>query len=197
MNAILDGYARNAPELIRRWSTLSVAEILAPVADMLPTCPVQVIDIGAGPGDTAEWLAKQRHSVLAVEPVAAFRTAGSARCPRDRVRWLDDTLPDLTRVIGTFDLALLIGVWQHLTSAERCVAMARFATLLSPGGRLVMSVRHGPGAADRPCYEATTQEVVSLANAAGLREIRRQTTGALQPANQAANVSWTWLVLER
>lgn len=62
--------------LLDRYETVSAPDLHGPVADLLPAAPSQVLDVGAGSGRDAAWLAKMGHEVLAVEPSATFREAG-------------------------------------------------------------------------------------------------------------------------
>ena len=194
--AVLDGYAAEAGELAAPFDAIDSAEVYAPVADLLPAVPATILDVGAGTGRDAAWLAARGHRVLAVEPTASLRAFGRARHASPRIAWLDDRLPGLERVLATrrrFDLVLLTGVWQHLDTDERCAAMANLAAVTAASGRLILSVRHGPGAATRPCYAAAPDEAIALAETAGLDLAARRPAPAVQPANRAAGVSWTWL----
>ncbi|HYJ51710.1 MAG TPA: methyltransferase domain-containing protein [Allosphingosinicella sp.] len=87
---ILQGYAANAAELIPRFDALSTRDVLAPVAALLPARPSRVLDIGAGTGRDAAWLADQGHHVVAVEPVEELREAGMALHPSERIAWVKD-----------------------------------------------------------------------------------------------------------
>jgi SAM-dependent methyltransferase len=63
------------------------------------------------------------------------------------IRWVSDTLPSLDHVhrLGlAYDLVLLSAVWQHVAPADRPRAFRKLATLMKPGGVLVMTLRHGP-----------------------------------------------------
>src|SRR3712207_2081237 len=114
---ILDGYAAEAADLIPRFEALATDEVLAPVADLLPTRPSSILDVGAGTGRDAAWLAKRGHHVTAVEPVDALRHAGMALHPSKRIEWVNDRLPSLNSLrprADRFNLILAVGVWQHL-----------------------------------------------------------------------------------
>ena len=197
VETVLEGYEESASELIRRYEALDPAALYAPVAEALPEVPCRVLDIGAGTGRDAAWLAAQGHAVLAIEPVRTLREAGQRLHPEAGIRWLDDRLPDLPRVRALeerFDFILLSGVWQHLPSAEQARAMPVLATLLAPGGRLVLSLRHGPGAANRPCFEAAPEVVIESGRAAGLALMLHRTAPSVQEENRCRGVTWTWLV---
>lgn len=195
---VLAGYAAVATAgLAARFDGLSSEAVLAPVLDLLPRAPVCVADIGAGTGRDAAWLASAGHAVLAVEPVAELREAGRAFHGDARIVWLDDRLPALERVTGAFALITLIGVWQHLPDDARDPAMHRLAALAETGGRVILSLRHGPGAPDRPVFPIDPDATVASATRAGLQTIRRVEAASVQPENRANGVRWTWLALQK
>jgi hypothetical protein len=133
---------------------------------------------------------------LAVEPVAAFRNAGARLHPSPHIEWLDDCLPALPRVLErgeTFDFVLLGAVWQHIDDLERSVAMSKLRVLTAPRRHLLLSVRHGPGAPTRPCFAASAEDAVALANANGFRLVFRRSAPSIQAINRQAGVTWTWL----
>lgn len=168
--------------------------MLAPVLDLLPSAPCHALDIGAGTGRDAAWLTEQGHQVLAVEPVEALRRAGEALHAMPRLRWLNDRLPALDRIGESFDLILAVAVVQHLPPDQQRAAARRLVHLLAPGDRLILSLRHGPGAPNRPCFATDPDAIVAAANAdGGVALTRRVRAESVQPANRAAGVTWTWL----
>ena len=194
--AILRGYAADADELAVRYEALDSAELYAPLAHLVPDGPFSAVDIGAGAGRDAAWLAGKGYRVLAVEPVEAFRAAGSALHRGLPVTWLDDTLPALSATLArgeTFDI--VNGVWQHLDDAERRVAMRSLRALVAPAGRAILALRHGPGAPARPCFPIRVDDTIELARTHGLAVVYEEARPSIQPQNRAAGVTWTWLVL--
>lgn len=200
VDTILQGYGESSGDLIDRFEAIDPAQLYAPVAEALPEAPCNVLDIGAGTGRDAAWLAAQGHEVLAVEPVEALRCAGQRLHPEAAIRWLDDRLPDLSRVRALrqrFDWLLLSGVWQHLPPPDQERTMPVLAALLAMDGRLIMSLRHGSGAPNRPCFEVVPEDVVESGRAAGLELALRRSARSIQPENRRAGVHWTWLVFRR
>lgn len=133
---VLAGYRSAAPGLIARFEALSSSQVLAPVADLLPPPPGPALDIGAGTGRDAAWLARQGYRTRAVEPVAALRAAGQAR-HGEIIDWCDDRLPDLPVLRGArarYQLVLANGVLHHLPPAGQITAIDSMACLLAPGG---------------------------------------------------------------
>ena len=106
-------------------------------------------------------------------------------------------LAGLPRPIRGYDLILVVGVWQHLPAQDHRQAVQTLAGRLAPRGRLIISLRHGRGAASRPCFPADPDVIVSYAADAGLGLEMRCAAPSLQPQNQARGVTWTWLALAR
>jgi SAM-dependent methyltransferase len=197
---VLEGYLIDAPNLVVSLEIVSSAEIYAPVAHLLPRAPARIADIGAGTGRDAAWFVAQGHQVLAVEPTDLLREAGRRLHPSPNIAWLSDTLPNLERALArgeTFDRVILCGVWHHLRDDERELAMPNLARLVEPEGYLILSLRHGPGAARRPCYPSRREDVTALATASGLRLAFACEAESVHPANRALGVTRTWLAFAR
>ncbi len=193
----ISGYAVNAEYLIPAYEAIQSPDVFAHVMDFLPKQPSRVIEIGAGTGRDAAWLASQNHQLIAVEPVAQFREAGRLLHPSASIQWVDDCLPFLPHIFErqeTFDLVLLVSVWQHLMPEERPASMASLSKLLSSNGRIIMSIRHGPGSPDRECFPATALETIDLASQNGLNVLAQRSAESVQEKNRLAGVTWTWLV---
>lgn len=195
-NAVIEGYAAAAEELIPRYDALLAETVLGPVLHLIPDEPCRVLDVGAGTGRNASWLAAKGHYVTACEPVNAFRQSAAERYGTSGIRWIEDVLPSLraTKSLAeTYDFVLLSAVWQHVTVADRPAAMASLTDLMAPEAMLVMSVRHGPGAQGRPVYPTSDDEVLRMARACGLEQCFMAHTGSVQAANRAAGVTWSWM----
>ena len=124
-----------------------------------------MLDVGAGSGRDAAWFAARGWEVVAVEPAAAMRQEAARRHASPLIRWVDDRLPALAALhrLGLgFDLVWLSGVWMHIPPEDRPRAMRKLATLLKPGGRLVLTLRHGPAPEGRPMWPVDANEVERL-----------------------------------
>jgi SAM-dependent methyltransferase len=99
MTPSTQGYAEQAAELIPRYEAVPFEHKYRAENHLLPQRPSRILDVGAGTGADAAWLAAQSHTVLAVEPTAALREAGQALHPQPTIEWLDDSLPDLACVL--------------------------------------------------------------------------------------------------
>ncbi|WP_262422833.1 hypothetical protein [Brevundimonas denitrificans] len=75
--------------------------------------------------------------------------------------------------------------------------MANLAALVADGGQIILSVRHGPGAATRPVFATTADETIALAGRHGLSVRLAAQAESLQAGNRAMGVRWTWLSLAR
>jgi SAM-dependent methyltransferase len=194
------GYEEDAELLIERYESTPFVQKHQAVLDLLPTGPGSALDIGAGTGLDAAWLADQGHAVLAVEPTEVFRRTGAIRHPSARIEWLADSLPGLRETMRrrqTFDLIMITAVWMHLDREQREEAMPRVVALLRPGARLVMALRHGPVPANRRMFEVSAEETAELATQQGLSVLRSVRTESAQLHNRQAGVTWSRLVCQR
>ena len=57
------GYAENAAELIERYESIAFPEKHHAVLSLIPQAPCSVLEIGAGTGADAHWLACRGHRV--------------------------------------------------------------------------------------------------------------------------------------
>ncbi|MAT92050.1 MAG: methyltransferase type 11 [Halioglobus sp.] len=134
----------------------------------LPARPGIACDIGAGSGRDASWLAEKGWDVIAVEPSDAMRALAS-NTSHPAVTWLNDALPDLhkLRALGhRFDLVLVSAVWMHLPASVRERAFRMLSEMLTPGGILVISLRHGVDAEEnkrRGFHQVSGDELEELA----------------------------------
>ena len=195
--SVRSGYAEDASYLIRAFEAISSPELLSPVSDFIPNSKCRVIEVGAGTGRDAAWLASKGHDVLAVEPVVELREAGKSLHPSPKVKWLDDSLPLLECVLkrkDIFDLALLISVWQHVRKEDKLAALKSLRSVLNNGANLIISVRNGPGAIKRKCYPISANETVELAQLCGFKLLLSRNAESVQSSNKKAKVTWTWLV---
>lgn len=97
--------------------------------------PLDVLDVGGGPGVYAEWLAGLGHRVRLVDPVALHVEQATAR-HRGIAAAVGDARA-LAEPDGSADAVLLLGPLYHLTEREdRRRALAEAHRVLRPGGHL-------------------------------------------------------------
>ena len=196
LHDIVAAYDAQAPRLAAEYERVDQVAYRSTFSDLiLPGADRLALDVGAGSGRDAAWLAALGYDVVAAEPAAGMRTEARKLHHNDRIRWLDDRLPGLnaTHALAlSFDLILLSGVWQHVAPQDRQRGFRKLATLLKPGGLLIVTLRHGPASSDRPMYDVTTGEIEALARNHGLAIAR------VAPASDALGrpgVAWTTLAM--
>jgi SAM-dependent methyltransferase len=130
------------------WSGQPNATLVTEAGDLAPG---RALDIGAGEGADAIWLAERGWDVVAVDisSVALERCRLHAESVGvgDRITWvhtdvLNDALPQ-----GPFDL--VTSHYTHLASADRTALFSRCFDAVAPGG-IVLIVAHHPSDLDTP-----------------------------------------------
>jgi SAM-dependent methyltransferase len=192
-----ENYAEEAPELLKRYESISFADAQAPVLQLIPPAPGRALDIGAGTGRDAAGLVALGYSVLAVEPTEELRRGAMLLHPSPMIEWLDDSLPDLVAVRARkegFDLVMLTAVWMHLDEAQRQRAMPNVSALVRNGGIVIMSLRHGPIPPGRLMFEVSGEETIALARCSNLFcTLNRGAEASLRQPG----VSWTRLGFQK
>ncbi len=194
-----ENYADEAPELLKRYESISFADAHAPILQLIPTAPCRALDIGAGTGRDAAGLLALGHSVVAVEPTEELRRGAMLLHPSPMIEWLDDSLPDLADVRARqeeFDLVMvmLTAVWMHLDEAQRELAMPNVSALVRNGGIVIMSLRHGPIPPGRRMFEVSAEETIALAQRSDLFcTLNREAESSLRQPG----VSWTRLAFQK
>ena len=149
------------------------------------------LDVGAGSGRDANWLAKQGWKVIAAEPADELRNLAQANS-HNSVTWCSASLPELTALPQqpkTYDLILLSAVWMHLPEVERPPALKRLAELLSENGAMYISLRFGPNDEARPMHPVSYEELATLAESNGLKA-RNLNTVPGKDGLQRDDVKW-------
>ena len=193
-----EGYADEAPSLFERYDSLAFVDVHRPVLHLMPDSPGGVVDIGAGTGRDAAFLAAMGHRVVAVEPTRELRLPGMALHASPLITWIDDSLPDLVALRArrqSFDLVMLTAVWMHLDERQRAHAMPGVASLLRRGGKMIMSLRHGPVPPGRRMFEVSAAETAALAEAHGLAVVLNLRSESVGEQNRRAGITWTRLAL--
>ena len=193
--ALIPHYEEHAARLVEQYESRSFPEIHEGLLDMLPPPGATVLDVGAGSGRDAAWLAAHGYDVVAVEPSAAMLAHARKLHASSRIHWVSDSLPDLANVrrLGlSFDFILLSAVWMHIPPAARQRSLRKLATLLAPKGRIAISLRLGPPDTERAMHEVSLPELSNLAQQFGLRIVR---TNDSQDKLGRSEVAWTNVVL--
>ncbi|MCX2525300.1 methyltransferase domain-containing protein [Larsenimonas rhizosphaerae] len=157
-----DIYSDNAGYYFEQYQKLDFNDVHGSWLKHLPEPNGLALDIGAGSGRDAAALAKRGWDVLAVEPAAGLREKGEAFTAGLSVQWMDDSLPALNKVrkLGfKVSLILVSAVWMYLPEQEQERAFRILTELLSPGGLLVITLRHGPSSDERIFYPVDPQQI--------------------------------------
>jgi SAM-dependent methyltransferase len=133
--------------------------------------PGSALELAAGSGTNAVWLARQGWQTTAVDwsPVGLANGKAKAEAAGVRVAWLERDLFEWSRPPRAFDLVAIL--YLHLPPDERAPVYARSATAVAPGGRLLI-VGHdrlhgaeGQGVPD-PARLFTADEIATALQAA-------------------------------
>ena len=175
-------YERVSPDLIHAW-----------FADLLPSGAAFALDVGAGTGRDASWLARKGYEVVAVEPSTAMRNIGQSLHSEPGIQWIDDALPDFRKAVRlglNFDFILLSAVWMHVAEVDRSRAFRKLITLLKPGGFMALSLRISAMDDGREMHPVSAQEIERLARENGAFVERRTAT-----ADSAGRTEVSWINL--
>lgn len=193
------GYAKEAAKLVSDYERHPFETVFADFLQAFPQTPCRALDIGAGTGRHAAALARRGHAVVAVEPTRELREAGKTLHGDVPLTWIDDALPGLAALdegslAGPYGLVLMAAVLMHFDAAEREAIIRRVAGLLAPGGRFILTLRHGPVPAGRRMFSVPYEEIVTLSEPYGLRCVCHDETS---DHHGRPGVSWTRLGLEK
>jgi SAM-dependent methyltransferase len=108
------------------------------VAGVAGLVPGSALELAAGSGTNAVWLAQQGWRTTAVDWSAVGLANGKAKADAAgvEVHWLERDLFDWAPPDRSFDLVVL--VYLHLPVDERAPVYARAAAAVAPGGRLLI-----------------------------------------------------------
>jgi len=137
------------------WSGEPNAQLVAEVADLPPG---SALDVGAGEGADAAWLARRGWRVTAVDisSVALARAAAALEDEPEtaaRITWQHQDLTASPPPAGTFDL--VSAQFLHLPAPQRDGVYSRLAASVAPGGTLLI-VGHHPSDLDTSVRRPST-----------------------------------------
>ncbi|MDQ0754424.1 bifunctional 2-polyprenyl-6-hydroxyphenol methylase/3-demethylubiquinol 3-O-methyltransferase UbiG [Arthrobacter sp. B3I4] len=124
------------------WSGQPNAQLVVEVAGLMPG---SALDVGAGEGADAVWLARRGWRVTAVDisSVALARAAAAVAPDPEtaaRISWQHQDLTVSPPPAGTFDL--VSAQYLHLPAPERDGVYHRLAASVAPGGTLLIVGHH-------------------------------------------------------
>lgn len=163
-------YSANASELAKQYNSVPFDEVHKAWLNEIPKDGM-VLDVGAGSGRDARYLAAKGLGVVAVEPANGIRELAQQYTVSNPIHWIADSLPELTEVFRLqtkFDLILLSAVWMHIAPSSRERAFRKLSSLLKPNGKLIISLRHGSCNDERTMYDVSADELAQFASQFGL-----------------------------
>lgn len=192
----IEHYSQHAQHYYSLYDSLAAEEVHADWSSFLATSPAgRALDVGAGSGRDANWLAKKGWQVVAVEPADNLRALAQMNTCRS-ILWSNACLPELAGLateFGQFDLILLSAVWMHLPAIDRPIALTRLAKLLSDSGKMYISLRFGPSDDERPMYPVSFDELHQLAANNGLVAVN---LNAVASDDRLKRNNVTWVTVE-
>lgn len=199
MTGTIDYYHRRALHFQSLYDSVDSQQVHQSWSHLIASrSPGFALDIGAGSGRDARWLASNGWQVVAVEPADALRELAQ-KSSGPEVRWSAASLPELIELPSTpttYQLILLSAVWMHIPPCERKLAFQTIAKRLATDGIIIISLRFGPNDIQRPMYKVSIAEVQQLAADYNLR------AELLSPADTndklgRQEISWQTLLLKQ
>lgn len=165
-------YNQHASDEAPTYDRIDPAQLWRWMRHVLPNDAGFILDIGAGSGRDAAWLASLGHHVVAVEPAQRMREYAQHYHDHPHIEWLNDRLPALDAVYArpkwTFDCILVSAVWMLVPPADRTRAFRKMIELIKPGGVLVMSIQLDVDDSVRGRYAVSPAEIPELVQQHGL-----------------------------
>ena len=157
-----------------------VAELAGPLA------PGRALDLAAGEGRHALWLARRGWRVTAVDFSPVGLAHGRFQPDGDRVTWVTADVVDWPGPPAAVDLVLV--AYLHLPEDVGSAVLQRAAGWLRPGGRLLVlghdvdNVAHGVGGPQDPAILHSVRRlapVAALLDVDRLEQVRRETPAGI------------------
>ncbi len=194
MDSVISSYSGDAKSFSERYNRLDPDKVHQVWEGYLPQGG-SALDIGAGSGRDANWLASKGFDVTAVEPVEDFIQLGEIEYPNTKIRWVKDAIPELSKVFALharYDLILVNAVWSHIPPGKRQRCLRKLANYLKPNGRIVFTLRHSSAGSKQYCVCA--DELKKLAGKQGLHCILEPKTASDLLGRDG--ISWQTLAFE-
>ena len=164
-------YDHHGRDAATQYETVDPAQLYAGIDAFLRKEPGLILDVGAGSGRDAAWLAARGHRVIAVEPSRTMREYAAQYHQHPHIEWVNDELPALAQIYRrnyVFDCVFVNAVWMFIPPRERARAFRKLVDLLKPGGVLLITVQLAGADDERGKYAVDAGEIPQLASAHGL-----------------------------
>jgi SAM-dependent methyltransferase len=163
----------------QQWSSEPNA-LIAELLTGLP--PGEAVDLAAGEGRHALWLAGLGWRVTAVDFSAVGLARGAAQPGAERVSWVTADVTTWTAPPASQDLVVV--AYLHLSQDDTVAVLTRAVGWLRPGGRLLVlghdltNIDHGVGGPQEPTILHSVDRlapVAELLTVDRLEQVRRET----------------------
>ena len=135
----IETYDRDAERIAQLHSSLTPDRLYTLITEHF-TKTGNTLDIGCGIGRDTQWLNQHDYPALGVDASEGMLKQAQQLYPQ--VRFIKDSLPDLTRLNGqTFQNILCSAVLMHLDKANLEQACLKLLDLLQAEGHLIISIR--------------------------------------------------------
>ena len=194
---IVEAYDREAPVLAASYEKAKLQFAEPWWTQALPPAPALVLDVGAGTGLDAAWLASHGYEVVAVEPSTGMADVARSNGSPASISWVVDSLPDLIVIRNNnavFDFILCNGVLQHVPPPLLQNAIASLADLIKPTCACAVSLRIGRLDARRAMFRLDPEDFCSFATNSGFTV---ESKSSYADPLDRVDVSWVMLTLRR
>ena len=190
-------YDKNALEITARYESVTFEDVHSDLIEWLPKPGSKILDVGAGTGRDAYWLAKKGYYLTAVEPSKNLRAEGIRLHSHPHLNWVDDALPGLHRIIESnikFDLVLLSAVLMFIPPSIQKSSLSILPKLLKSKGRVALTIRFGPPEPQRGLFSASENDLRKLL--ADIRMFQILSWNETKDTLGLENVRWASVVLQ-
>jgi len=162
-NNTIQYYSANAGRFYKKYKQLHFEKINSLWIQLIPSGKLRVLDVGSGSGRDAAWFAQKGHEVVAVEPADGLRELAEKKHSNYSIRWMKDGLPRLQKIKRLrlkFELILLNAVWMHIAPKHKEESFNNLINMLSEGGKLIITLRHGASPDKRIMHPICKKELI-------------------------------------